>query len=648
MLEHESMRNRGVYFNGLGEVEVGILVRKAILVQLVLFEDLSNLKTITRKIDLVKTKDDIWINRDKILDVETGSRYGFLIKKNNQTQFDKKLILDPFALSIDENLHHRKKSTDYLNNLNYSLRNVLVKKPKNKVKQLLSLQNKDLKIVEIHPKSLTFLDKDLDKSQRGKIAGISSKLDFFQSVGINAIELMPINFFDKQENFVNDSGDFLNNYWGYQPLSLLALHNNYFISEKYERQVEELQELVQSSHKKSIAIIMDVVFNHTGESGEFGPVFSYKALAENDYYLRSGKVFYDHTGCGNTFNINSEIGCDLVVRSLEYFVEYFGIDGFRFDLAGSFFYDKNNQLTDKPLILKKISESSILKDTLMIAEPWGIDLNREGWFQKFGWQEWSGNYRNNLRKMVRGDQMIFQKKQILGNDVNKVNFFTCHDGFTLKDLVSYQNKQNLTNGENNRDGTSDNFSANYGIEGETKKLEIKEIRQRQMRNFFSLLYLNFNSIMFQADDLLQHSKNGNNNSFCQDNEISYLNWQDFYENKEKQSFFKFVQKLNLLTNKLKKDQFFYSLKTFVFGNDEVLDHEWLKWLDNHKFTHYYLVANFSNERKIVDLGFGNFQILLDTSGKQIEDFCGEFLINQDKKITLPAYSLILLKKEGAR
>lgn len=645
MLEHESMRNSGVYFNEFGEVEVSILVKEAWAVRLVFFENLKNLKEITREVFLVKTSGDFWVNQEKIREVKPGTRYGFLIKKNKQTFFENKLIIDPFALSIDESLYHRKKSMDYLNNVNFSLRSVLVNQPIKKNKQLDNLKNQDLKIVEIHPKSLTYLDKDLEKKKRGKIAGIVSKLDFFQSVGVNAIELMPIHFFDGQENFINNNGDFLPNYWGYQPLSWLALHNAYFVSNKYDEQVDELQNFVEESHKKNIAVIMDVVFNHTGEAGEFGPIFSYKALDDKGYYLKSGKVFQDHTGCGNTFNINSQIGSDLVIRSLEYFVEYFGIDGFRFDLAGTFFYDENNQVTNNPLILQKINNSVILENTLMIAEPWGIDLNREGWFQKFGWHEWSGNYRNNLRKMVRGDQMIFHKNQIIGNETNKINFVNCHDGFTLNDLVSYKQKHNFANGENNQDGANHNFSDNYGVEGETNQKNILEIRQRQMRNFFCFLYLNFNSIMFQVDDLIQHTKKGNNNSFCQDNEISYLNWPNFNKNKKKQNFVDFVKNLNNLTRDLKKDQHFYNLKAFVFNKDKFLDHEWLVWLKKNKFVRYFLLANFNNQEKKINLNFDNFSVLLDTSGFLIENFCEKGGNKLLKDLILPQYSIFLLKRE---
>ncbi len=659
------IKNQGVFFDEKGKVRVSLVAKNASKVSLVLFEDKNNLDKETKIISLINYH-DYWQNGESLDKMVEGTRYGFLVHNSQYPEWQKKLILDPFSLAIDQSCYQRKKNLDYLDNLSYSLRSVLVKRPTSINQPLTDLKTSNLKIAEIHVKSFTQLDKNLDFSQRGKILGIIEKLDFLQSLGFNAIELMPIMFFDEQESFVNKEGKFIRNYWGYQPISFFALFSDYFSHSDYQTQFQELTQLVKACHQRKMAVILDVVYNHTGEGNQFGPTFSYKVLSDSDYYLKSGFCYHDHTGCGHTFNANNSLASDLIIQSLEYFRSIFGIDGFRFDLAGSFFYDHNNNLTDKPLILEKINHSSILKSSLMIGEPWSWDLNCENRFLNFGWLEWAGQYRDVLRRIIRGEQVKnYHLDDLLTQNQSKVKYFACHDGMTVKDLVSFDQKNNWSNGENNFDGTNFNHSSNYGVEGVTSDVNINKIRQKQIRNFFILLNLSFGPIMIQVDDILQHSKNGNNNSFCQDNDISYLKWLSIkkiakksqtlktnllweFQDKEEQKFFKFCQNLDLKRNNLTRDSNEQNLTSFVFYQKCCTSQsDFNNWLLKTK-AEYILLVNFSSQVQNIDLSFFEFEILIDSDGGYLSNFIGKKTIDNKVNFKLSTYSACLLQKKTVK
>ncbi|MCB9431140.1 MAG: glycogen debranching enzyme [Ardenticatenaceae bacterium] len=410
----------------------------------------------------------------------------------------------------------------------------------------------DLIIYEMHVRGFT-RHPSAQAKYPGTFAAIRDKIPYLKELGVNCVELMPIQEFDEFEShFVNpDSGDPLHNYWGYSPVGFFAPKAGYAATGELGMQVDEFKALIKLLHKNGIEVILDVVFNHTGEGGEDGHTLSLRGIDNKTYYmLRPDGRYYNFSGCGNTLNCNNPIVRNMVLDCLRYWVAEFHIDGFRFDLASILGRDANGEPLSNPPLLEAMAYDPVLGRTKLIAEAWDAGgLYQVGSFPSYGrWSEWNGKYRDTLRKFLRGDtgQLWEMSQRIQGSPdlypergpIASVNFVTCHDGFTLTDLFSYNEKHNWANGEQSQDGANDNNSWNCGWEGDTKDPAISRLRQRMIRNAISILMVSQGVPLILMGDEVGQSKQGNNNTYCQDNELSWFNWELLKQN---QDLFRFFQ-----------------------------------------------------------------------------------------------------------
>ncbi|MEN7546760.1 glycogen debranching protein GlgX [Rapidithrix thailandica] len=406
-------------------------------------------------------------------------------------------------------------------------------------------------IYELHVGGFTkHPNSGLSEQLRGTYLGLIEKIPYLKKLGITAVELLPVQQFDAQ-----DAPPDLINYWGYSPVAFLAPHNGYCSSNDPLAPVNEFRTMVKALHKAGIEVILDVVFNHTAEGDTEGPTLSYRGLENLAYYtLDTPKSSYkDYSGCGNTLNANHSIVRRLIMDALRYWVSEMHIDGFRFDLASVLARDENGHPLENPPILWEIESDPVLAGTKIIAEAWDAGgLYQVGSFIGDKWSEWNGHYRDDIRCFVKGDPgyVLHLKNRIEGShdifsihqrDPNRsINFITCHDGFTLNDLVSYNDKHNLKNNEDNRDGTNDNHSWNTGVEGPTENPQIEQLRSRQLKNFFTLLFFSQGTPMMLMGDEVRRTQYGNNNAYCHDNEINWFDWQAVPKN---EGLLRFVKKL---------------------------------------------------------------------------------------------------------
>ncbi len=376
----------------------------------------------------------------------------------------------------------------------------------------------------------------LEPEKRGTYAGLIEKIPYLQTLGITAVELLPIHQFDEQ-----DVRPGLTNYWGYSTLAFFAPHRTYSSRRDPLGPVDEFRDLVKALHRAGIEVILDVVFNHTAEGNEEGPTLSFRGLDNSTYYLleEDMSLYSNYSGCGNTVRANHPVVSRLILDSLRYWVDEMHVDGFRFDLASILSRDHYGQPLEESPVLWSIETDPALVESKAIAEAWdAAGLYEVGKFinssERFA--EWNGPFRDDVRCFVKSDAGLVGKlaARLLGSpDIydrddyrpcRSINFVTCHDGFTLSDLVAYNKKHNLANGEKNRDGANHNFSWNCGVEGETRKLEILNLRDRQVKNFLSILFLSQGTPMILMGDEVRRSQNGNNNAYCQDNKLSWFDW----------------------------------------------------------------------------------------------------------------------------
>ena len=416
----------------------------------------------------------------------------------------------------------------------------------------LEIRQCDLIIYEMHVRSFT---KHPNSGVRfkGTFAGIMEKIPYLKELGVNCVELMPIFEFDEFENAREVNGKKLLNYWGYSTVDFFAPKAGYAASAPFGMEVDELKNLIRKLHKSGIEVVLDVVFNHTAEGNENGPYISYRGIDNRTYYLLTPEGwYYNFSGCGNTMNCNNPVVRNVVLDCLRYWVSAYHVDGFRFDLASILSRDEDGTPMLNPPLLDSIAHDAVLGKCLLIAEAWdAAGLYQVGSFPSWKrWSEWNGKYRDCLRRFIKGEEGCAPElyRRIRGSDdmygsrsaAATINFVTCHDGFTLYDLVSYNNKHNEANGEGNRDGANDNFSWNCGMEGETDNTEIIDLRFRQMKNLLTILLTSRGIPMLLSGDEFANSQQGNNNAYCQDNEISWLDWSLLEQNKE---LFGYVRKL---------------------------------------------------------------------------------------------------------
>jgi glycogen operon protein len=428
----------------------------------------------------------------------------------------------------------------------------------------------DSVIYELHVRSFT-RHPSSNVNYPGTFRGLIEKIPYLKELGITALELLPVTEFDELENDrINpEDGSALRNIWGYHPLSFFALKAGYAASFEPGSEINEFKDLVKALHAAGIEVILDVVFNHSGEGDRRGSTYSFKGIDNSIYYMLADDGSYmNFSGCGNTINCNHPFVRHFILDSLRYWVMEMHVDGFRFDLASILGRDQAGHVLASPPLLEQIAGDPVLAKTKLIAEAWdAAGLYQVGRFPNWGrWAEWNGRFRDDMRRFVKGDpDMVGRLATRLAGSSDLyqhgrepghgINFVTSHDGFTLYDLVSYNEKHNSGNGEENRDGDNNNLSWNCGVEGPGGDPEINALRERQVRNFAALLLLSRGVPMILAGDEMGRSQNGNNNAYCQDNAVSWLNWEQLEAKRSLQRFFRLLIAFRKANELLRYDSF---------------------------------------------------------------------------------------------
>ena len=406
-------------------------------------------------------------------------------------------------------------------------------------------------IYEMHVRGFTrHPSSGVGEKTRGTYSGLIEKIPYLQDLGITAVELLPVFQFDAE-----DAPPGRINYWGYSPISFFAPHRAYSSRQDPLGPVDEFRDMVKALHRAGIEVILDVVFNHTAEGNENGPTLCFRGIDDPTYYIleNGGANYANYTGCGNTLNANHPDVRRMIVDSLRYWVETMHVDGFRFDLASILSRDESGQPLPNPPVLWDIESDPALAGTKLLAEAWdAAGLYQVGSFVGDAWKEWNGRFRDDVRNFFRSEpgslrrvaDRIVGSPEIYGHKQREpeqsVNFVTCHDGFTLNDLVSYNGKHNEANGEDNRDGANDNASWNCGVEGLTDNSEVEVLRNRQVKNFFTVTLMSLGVPMIVMGDEVRRSQAGNNNGYCQDNETSWLDWSLLEKHADVHRFVKLV------------------------------------------------------------------------------------------------------------
>ncbi|MBN2157850.1 MAG: glycogen debranching protein GlgX [Spirochaetes bacterium] len=402
-----------------------------------------------------------------------------------------------------------------------------------------SISERDHIIYELHVKGFTFHPSS-GVSKGGTFRGLTEKIPYLLELGVNAVELMPVQEFDEEDNInVNpQTGEKLRNYWGYNTIAFFAPKGSYSSSGNMGEQVAEFRDMVSAFHEAGIEVILDVVFNHTAEGDETGPTLSFRGIDNSLYYIlkEDPRYYMNFSGCGNTVNCNHPFVRLFILDVLRYWVIEMDVDGFRFDLASILGRDQNGTIMSNPPLIEIIGDDPILRNTKIIAEAWdAAGAYQVGEFPG-RWSEWNGKYRDDIRRFWRGDPdsvgsfatRLCGSADLYGRSgkgpLQSINFVTCHDGFTLNDLVSYRKKRNLENGENNLDGEDYNLSSPWGPEGPDKTVHTTRMRLRLIKNFLATLMLSQGIPMLLAGDEFRRTQRGNNNAYCQDNEISWVDW----------------------------------------------------------------------------------------------------------------------------
>lgn len=466
-------------------------------------------------------------------------------------RFDKnKILLDPYARAVTG-----QSQWGHVNNAQHGYRARVVQSNFDWGDQRHhSIPMEDLIIYELHVRGFT-MDESSGVKHHGTFEGLREKIPYLKELGVNAVELMPIFEFDEMRDVRLIDENELIDFWGYNPVSFFAPNTSYCSSMEYNHEGLELKTLIKDLHDNGIEVILDVVFNHTAEGNEFGPCFSFKGFDNNIYYmLTPDGHYYNFSGCGNTLNCNHPVVRDMILECLRYWVIEYRVDGFRFDLASILGRNDDGTPLSQPPLLRSLAFDSILGNVKLIAEAWDAGgLYQVGSFPSWKrWAEWNGRYRDDMRRFLKGDDFLAQTAaaRITGSpDLYdpayrggnaSINFLTCHDGFTLYDLYSYNQKHNEANGWGNTDGADDNNSWNCGVEGETDDPAILVLRKRLMKNACAILLCSRGTPMFLSGDEFADTRYGNNNPYCQDNLISWLDWSLLKKNKDLFDFFQYM------------------------------------------------------------------------------------------------------------
>ena len=486
-----------------------------------------------------------------------------------------KVLIDPHAHGNTLTLWDRGRACDPFDNVDASMRSVVIDlndydwkgdKPINR-------PMKDTVIYEMHVGGFT-ASPTSGVSNPGTYAGVIEKIPYLKSLGVTAVELMPVCQFDHTEGRRTSpiDGRDLMNFWGYSTVSFFAPHHGYCVDAEIGSHVREFRDMVRALHKAGIEVILDIVFNHTSEGNHLGPTIHYRGLDNDVYYflVNDDKQYYmDYSGCGNTVNCNHPVTDHMILSSLQFWVKEMHVDGFRFDEGSILARGEDGAPMGHPPAIWHIELSETLAPTKIIAEAWdAAGLYQIGYFPGYRWAEWNGKYRDDIRRFVKGDGGMLGAvaSRIAGSSdiyqshghlpVNSINFLTAHDGFTLNDLVSYNDKHNEANGEGGNDGANDNNSWNCGWEGGTDNPDIEALRARQIRNLTAIQMLSQGTPMFVAGDEMRRTQGGNNNAYCHNNEISWVDWSLAETNADMVRFFSEMIRLRLRHSVLHSGQFF--------------------------------------------------------------------------------------------
>ncbi|WP_371375273.1 glycogen debranching protein GlgX [Thalassotalea aquiviva] len=541
----------GATFDGNG-TNFAIFSAHASKVELCLFD--ADTEEEIERITFTEYTDEVW--HAYIANIKPGTLYGYRVygpyDPHHGHRFNPhKLLLDPYAKQLNRSFGYSKKHYGF--DTRASQRDLILDTsdnadvmPKCVVTEKLAglnsrvdIADNETIIYEAHVKGFTQLNPEVPVQMRGTFKALSqpSVIQYLQDLAITSIELLPVQaFFD--ESFVLEKG--LKNYWGYNSIGFFAPEPRYC----HTQDLSEFQQMVQAFHQAGIQVILDVVYNHTAEGNHLGPTYSFKGIDNKSYYRLDpvdNRFYLNFSGCGNTLNLGHPRVLQLVMDSLRYWVDVMGVDGFRFDLAtilGRKDYYGNDSFFSHSSFFAALKQDPTLAGVKLIAEPWdiGTDGYKLGQFPG-GWSEWNDRFRDAVRRFWRGDEnMLPELASRLHGSADlfehggrrpfaSINYVTAHDGYTLHDLVTYEKRHNEANGEGNHDGHDGNFSCNYGVEGETSDPTINRIRTQQKRNILATLFLSQGSPMLLAGDERNHSQRGNNNAYCQDNELTWFNWQ---------------------------------------------------------------------------------------------------------------------------
>ncbi len=676
----------GSHYDGEG-VNFALFSAHAIKVELCIFNESGSEEIERYSID--KNTDNIW--HIYLEGAKPGLVYGYrvygLYKPSEGYRFNPhKLLIDPYGKKLVGTLIWNKAIFGYDidspdKDLSFSELDSAPYVPKTVVvddndynwegdSQISYPMNESI-IYETHLRGATKLNPFLPDTKRGTFAGFTddSTINYLKHLGITSVEFLPVHaFFGNRHK----RGYIIDNYWGYESFSFFAPEQSYLSN----GDINEIRDMVKKLHKHGIEVLLDVVYNHTGEGNHLGPTLCYRGIDNLSYYILNPdnkRTYHDTTGCGASFNLQNPNVIRLVMDSLRYWVEKMHVDGFRFDLATTL-CRRNNEFKQTSGFLYAVAQDEVLKKVKMIAEPWDVGYGgyQLGAFLP-GWSEWNDKYRDNIRRFWKGDQ--FQIAEIatrltgsseIFNHSNRtisssINFITAHDGFTLNDLVSYNTKHNIANGESNRDGTDTNWSWNSGEEGETTNKLIHKNRFDRMKAMLSTLMLSFGTPMLVFGDEFARSQMGNNNPYCQDNAITWVAWEGI-SSKQRQ-LISFVRKLIRLRKKLKifsREQFFtgkivdeQGYKDIAWYTEKGSEFSSSDWHDGNRHSISYLVkdnkgfvmAIFNGSYQPIDWllpplnNFTSWNVLLDSSNQISKDIS----LGASKKIKVPAWSVILIE-----
>ncbi|GAB1545372.1 glycogen debranching protein GlgX [Scytonema sp. NUACC21] len=544
-------------------VNFSIFSEYATSVELLLFnkhDDLEPIQIIQLNPKINKT---FYVWHVYVRGLKVGAAYAYRVDgpqdlHGSGHRFNKnKVLIDPYSKSNSNALWNRIDALGPEDNLTTSMRSVVIDISDYDWEGDCPLKRpmSETIIYEMHVGGFTKSPTSGCKHD-GTFSGIIEKIPYLKELGITAVELLPIFDFDEQDTIREVNGTPLKDYWGYNPHSFFAPETSYCASPTERSPIKEFRDMVKALHKVGIEVILDVVFNHTAEGNHLGPTINFKGFDNSVYYHlvpHDRQYYMDYSGCGDTVNCNHPMVTKLIVDCLEFWVKEMHVDGFRFDEGSILARGQDGTPMTHPPVIWNIETSEVLADTKMIAEAWDAGgLYQIGDFPGYRCAEWNGRFRDDIRRFVKGEPGLVAAvaSRIAGSadlyearshlPINSINFITCHDGFTLNDLVSYNYKHNEANGEDNRDGINDNLSWNCGVEGETDNPEINALRRRQIKNFATILLVSQGVPMILAGDEVRRTQKGNNNAYCQDNEMSWFNWDFVEKNSDTLRFFKLM------------------------------------------------------------------------------------------------------------